>query len=210
MIAKPLSARIAPVAAFFSALLLAACQTPAGPVEVTRFHRIAEGVAVAPAPATVTAAPDSSPAQTIEQRIYEAAVTTQLQKLGYAIPPAGPAAVRAEVRVTRSLVEAADNRGPVSVGVGGSTGSYGSGVGMGLGINLGGGTRPTVVTRLEVRLIRLSDDLTVWEGRAIHRAKQGSPADQPGLAAPGVAAALFRDFPGQSGAAVLVQQEDAR
>src|SRR5690606_42017636 len=34
-------------------------------------------------------------------------------------------------------------RSPVNVGVGGSTGSYGSGVGLGVGINLGGGSRPS-------------------------------------------------------------------
>ena len=73
--------------------------------------------------------------------------------------------VVAEVSVNR--VEFRGNsRSPVSVGVGGSTGSYGSGIGMGVGINLNAlGDQRGVETTLNVRILRRSDNLVIWEGR---------------------------------------------
>jgi hypothetical protein len=44
--------------------------------------------------------------------------------------------VIAEVSSAAGSSFSGNNRGPVSVGVGGSTGSYGSGVGVGVGVNL--------------------------------------------------------------------------
>ena len=62
---------------------------------------------------------------------------------------------------------AAPKRSPVSVGVGGSTGSYGSGLGVGLGFDLGAlGNKDSVDTTLNVRLIRRSDNLAVVAVRA--------------------------------------------
>ncbi|MEO0440146.1 MAG: DUF4136 domain-containing protein, partial [Pseudomonadota bacterium] len=108
------------------------------------------------------------------------------------------------VLVDQSLLTAGGRRSPVSVGVGGRTGSYGSGVGLGIGINLGGKPKDKIVTELSVRISRQSDGNVVWEGRSSIEAKQGSPASQPGLAASKLAEALFRDFPGQSGSTIKV------
>jgi hypothetical protein len=90
------------------------------------------------------------------------------------------------------------------VGVGGSTGSYGSGIGLGVGINLGGGSAAQLQTSLSVRIIRRSDQLVIWEGTAVQSAKAGSPAAQPGIAAAKLAEALFKDFPGVSGETIRV------
>ena len=90
------------------------------------------------------------------------------------------------------------------MGVGGSTGSYGSGVGLGIGINLGGRPKDKIVTELSVRITKRQGDQVVWEGRASVEAKHGSPASQPGLAAAKLAEALFKDFPGESGTTIRV------
>ena len=48
----------------------------------------------------------------------------------------------------RYALDAQGRRSPVSVGVSGSTGSYGGGVGVGIGINLGGGPKDQAGTEL--------------------------------------------------------------
>ena len=96
-------------------------------------------------------------------------------------------------------------RGPVSVGVGGSTGSYGSGVGLGLGINLGGGPREMIDTQIGVMIRDKATNATYWEGRAQLSVSDNSPyADTPANAA-AVANALFRDFPGNNGETITVR-----
>ena len=90
-------------------------------------------------------------------------------------------------------------------GVGGSTGSYSSGVGLGLGLDISAlGNKDRVETTLSVRLLRRADNLVIWEGRAEQSAGASSPAAQPGIAASKLAAALFADFPGKSGETVTV------
>jgi len=85
------------------------------------------------------------------------------------------------------------------VGVGGSTGTYGSGVGMGIGINLGGGPREELDTRLGVMIRDKASDRTLWEGRAslTVSAKSDLANAQPNARA--LASALFREFPGNNG-----------
>ena len=93
----------------------------------------------------------------------------------------------------------------MSVGVGGSTGSYGSGIGLGIGINLSGKPKDIVTSTLSVQIRRRADNLAIWEGRASTDAKDGSPAAQPGIAAAKLAGALVRDYPGQSGQTITVK-----
>ena len=104
---------------------------------------------------------------------------------------------------------AAPERSPVDVGIGGSTGSYGSGVGVGVGINLnslfGGGDSAVINTRMSVRITRTGEPQPLWEGRAQTEARSRSPAAQPGLAAQKLAEALFRGFPGSSGETITVR-----
>ena len=191
--------RMAPV---FALISLTACVVPTGPVEVTRFNRAAEGVVYGTGTYSVEVAGDSATVQGLAASPYLAAVAREMQRVGYA-ERIGMSDVIAEIRVTSERYEP-QRRSPVSVGVGGSTGSYGSGVGLGVGINLGGGPKAQVQTMLAVRIIRRSDNLVLWEGKAVQVAKAGSPAAQPGIAASKLAAAMFKDFPGVSGETIRV------
>ena len=191
--------QILPLVALVS---LSACVVPTGPVEVTRFNRASEGLVYGSGSYSVALAGSSGAEQGLAASPYLAAVAREMQRVGYA-EKIGSSDVTAEVRVTSERYEA-ERRSPVSVGVGGSTGSYGSGVGLGVGINLGGGPKAQVETTLAVRLIRRSDKLVIWEGKASQAAKAGSPAAQPGIAASKLAAALFQGFPGTSGETIRV------
>jgi len=179
-------------------LSLSACMIPTGPVEVTRFNRVAEGVVYGKGSFTVSTQGDG-----LSLSPYIAAVQREMSRVGYNQALA-EGDVRAEVSVTRNESRGT-NRGPVSVGVGGSTGSYGSGVGVGVGVNLNSlGDQRAIVTTLSVRILRRSDNLVIWEGTASQRGAANSPAAQPGIAASKLAAALFKDFPGVNGEAVTM------
>ena len=182
--------------------LLSACVVPTGPVEVTRFNRAAEGVPYGNGSFLVELAGESAADRSLSASPYVAAVTREMQRVGYR-NQAGTSDVVAEIRFRASMIRP-ERRSPVSVGVGGSTGSYGSGIGLGVGINLGGGSAAQLQTTLAVRIIRRSDRLVIWEGRAVQSAKAGSPAAQPAIAASKLAEALFKDFPGVSGETIRV------
>lgn len=182
--------------------LVSACVVPTGPVEVTRFNRAAEGVPYGTGSFVVEVAGESASDPSLASTPYIAAVARELQRAGYR-ENVGQSDVIAEIRFG-ATTNRPDRRSPVSVGVGGSTGSYGSGVGLGLGINLGGGSSTQIETTLAVRLIRRSDRLVIWEGKAVQAAKAGSPAAQPGIAASKLAAAMFNDFPGVSGETIRI------
>jgi Domain of unknown function (DUF4136) len=191
--------RLLPLLALAS---LSACVVPTGPVEVTRFNRAAEGVVYGTGTYSVAVAGDAAAGQGLAVSPYLASVAREMQRVGYSERISG-SDVTAEVRVTSMTIEPA-RRSPVSVGVGGSTGSYGSGVGLGVGINLGGGPKAQVETTLSVRIVRRTDNLVIWEGKAVQAAKAGSPAAQPGIAASKLAEALFQGFPGKSGETIRV------
>jgi hypothetical protein len=183
-------------------LALSGCVVPTGPVEVTRFNRAAEGVTYGNGSFSVEVAGDSAAGQGLAATPYVAAVAREMQRVGYADKVGGGSDVTAEVRV--STADIRPQRSPVSVGVGGSAGSYGSGVGLGVGIDLSGRSKWQVETTLAVRIIRRSDNLVIWEGKAVQAAKAGSPAAQPGIAASKLAEAMFKDFPGVSGETIRV------
>lgn len=181
-------------------LALSGCVVPTGPVEVTRFNRAAEGVVYGSGTYSVAVAGDSA-SQSLSASPYLAAVAREMQRVGYSEKPLA-SDVTAEIRVTTADIQ--PQRNPVSVGVGGSAGSYGSGVGLGVGIDLSGRSKWQVETMLAVRIIRRTDNLVIWEGKASQTAKAGSPAAQPGIAASKLAAAMFKDFPGVSGETIRV------
>jgi hypothetical protein len=189
--------------AFGLSIVLAACAIPTGPVEVTRFNRAADGIVYGSGSYAVTAAGSAKADQGLTLSPYLSAVSRELQSIGYQ-EKLDSSDVIAEVSVDVQKIEGAQ-RSPVSVGVGGSTGSYGSGVGVGVGINLGGLSQGvSIETVLRVRLLRRTDNLVIWEGRAAQRAAAKSPAAQPGIAASKLASALFKGFPGESGKTVTV------
>lgn len=188
------------------ALLASACVAPVGPVEVTRFHAPAELAQLGRGTIAIEAGPQMD-GQSIEYRTFAASVEQALASVGYQ-PVSGAdaafAANRATIRFDREILDAGAQRSPVSVGVGGSTGSYGSGIGLGIGFNLGGAPKPQVATQLSVSIRRSSDNAVLWEGRALSEAKMGTPMAETGLSAAKLARALFTDFPGRSGETIKV------
>ena len=150
---------------------------------------------------------DDGPGHSIEYASYSAALLRELQRVGFteAHDDSENSDYVARYTLERAVLTAGGARSPVSVGVGGSTGSYGSGVGLGIGINLSGPPKDKIVTDLSVRIAKRIDGNVVWEGRASIEAKEGSPASQPGLAAAKLAEALFKDFPGESGTTIRVK-----
>ncbi len=187
------------------ALSLAACATAVPPVEVTRFHVGDPARSGTMAVEEMPGNPDVS----LEFRTYSAAVQQELQKAGFSPVADGVksdyVALVAFRRAFRPTGYGRDGN-PVSVGVGGGVGSGGySGLGVGVGINLSGKPKDIVSTELQVQIRRRSDSTTIWEGRALTEAREGSPAAQPGLAAGKLAAALIQGYPGESGRTITVK-----
>jgi len=184
--------------------LLASCATPAyvSPVEVTRFSDPAAG-ALGRGPIAVVAAPGTD-ASSFESAAFQAAVSDELTQLGYVVT--GDMAQQvAEVGVDRAIAHADGGRSPVDVGVGGSTGSYGSGVGVGVGINLGGRPADRIATELRVVIKPSGGTNALWEGRAHFTATTNSDYADQRAAAGKLADALFRGFPGRSGETIEVR-----
>jgi hypothetical protein len=175
---------------------------PTGPVEVTRFNRAAEGVVYGQGSFSVTPG-DAAAGDSLKLSPYLAAVQREMARVGYT-QALDQGDVIAEVSVERREFRS-DGRSPVSVGFGGSTGSYRSGVGVGVGVNLGSlGNGRGVETTLNVRILRRGDNLVIWEGKAVQQGAANSPSAQPGIAASKLAEALFKDFPGQNGETVTI------
>ncbi len=197
------------IAAILSLSGLGACTSAyTGPIEVTRFvaaspEGLGEGQIAITFPEEMT--------NLRAQNAFRAALAAELSALGYAIADRPSASAQtASVRTSRDPIDrvTSGRRSPVSVGVGGSTGSYGSGVGVGLGINLGGnGARPEIVSELFVRIASVSGD-TLWEGRAQLPTSMDSPYSNIEASANALTAALFRDFPGGNGETVQVTVEE--
>lgn len=184
---------------------LSACATAIPPVEVTRFHIDNPAHSGTIAVEEMPGNPDIS----LEFRTYAAAVMQEWQRVGFTATPAGATsdyvALVAFRRSFRPTGTPRDDK-PVSVGVGGALGSGGySGLGVGIGINLSGKPKDIVTTELQVQLRRRSDSTTIWEGRAMTQAREGTPAAQPGLAAQKLAAALIGGYPGESGRTITVK-----
>ena len=188
-------------------LLLTGCTAMTPPVDVTRFHN-AQIAPIVPGSVIIEAnVTDEGYSRSIEYATYSAALLRELQRVGFTETrdTTGTSQYIARYTIDRAVLTAGGDRSPISVGVGGSTGSYGSGLGLGIGINLGGRPKDKIVTELSVRISRRDNGSVIWEGRASVEAKQGSPASQPGLAAAKLAEALFRDFPGESGTTIRVE-----
>jgi len=181
---------------------LAGCVAPVGPVEVTRFHvpepeLTRDAIAVEP----VAGADGNS----LEFRSYAAAVQRQLTLAGFTEQAAGSSPLVAQVRLERRSYRQGREGSPVSVGVGGSTGSYGSGLGVGIGINLSGPPPEQVETLLSVTIRQRSTSKSLWEGRAQFTVAASSPLAGTQLGAAKLAEALFKGFPGQSGETIQVK-----
>lgn len=191
------------LAPLFALSLLSGCVTPVGPVEVTRFHA-PDITALGKGSIAIEAAPGMD-AASLELRSFEAAVAQQLQRIGYTTAVQGTGNQIAEVRLSRSRFQPQRSGSPVSVGLGGSTGSYGSGLGVGIGLNLSGPPPEMVETMLGVVIKDRRSSAVLWEGRASFSVRATSPLANGELGAAKVAEALFAGFPGHSGETVLVK-----
>lgn len=187
-----------------AAMLLTGCtQTYVSPVSVTRFvgaqpARLGQGTIV------VRAAP-GEPGDSLEFSAYTRAVAAELARLGYQVVSGGSAVQVAEVRASRVIDEPVNRRGPVNVGVGGSTGSYGSGIGVGVGLDLSGPPPQVASTEMGVIIRDNGTGQSLWEGRAQFSASANSDYADRAAAAAKMADALFSGFPGQSGETIEVR-----
>ncbi|MEP0391083.1 MAG: hypothetical protein ABJ205_11955 [Erythrobacter sp.] len=169
-----------------------------GPVEVTRFISqesagIGQGTDRGPIAITF---PEEVSNLRAKEAFYDA-VAAQLVGHGYSIAlEDAPGMQTARITTSRNSLAPASSRGPVSVGVGGSTGSYGGGLGVGIGLNLGGNSsKPNALTELSVRISDASGN-SLWEGRAQQAVSINSPYAEVDTSAAALAEALFKDFPG--------------
>lgn len=183
------------------AALAAGCTTVADPVEVTRFVAEESRAELGKGTIFVEAVGDE-PGAAQDLLVYQAAVARELTALGYREAARADARQVAQVRVDQALI--GTDRSPVTVGAGGSVGSYGSGAGVGVGINLGGRDKERLATRLEVRILDRQSGQGLWEGRAIFEVATRSLLADSAQNASVMAEALFRSFPGSNGETVQV------
>ena len=186
------------------AVSVAGCMTTHYPTQVTRFH------AGVPAPRgeivvqPFHAASDEPRARGAEFDLYAKAVEDQLARLGWQVVRTPAQADHVALIDVDENLYSSGGSGPVSIGVGGATGGWHSGVGGGVGFDLGGGSREIAATTLNVRIKRRADDAAIWEGRATSKARADRPEGSPAALAPRLAHALFEGFPGESGRTIRV------
>jgi hypothetical protein len=177
-----------------AALALVFCSgtvATARPVQVTRFAAPGE---IARGPAAPAAA-----AASLEQSTYDAAVSRELAQAGFAAE--GDARYIYTAEVTKDVRRDPVRRSPVTIGIGGGTGGYGGGFGIGGSFGIGSSRdRDTTTTTLFVQLRDRTSGKVVWEGRA--ETESTAPG---GERIERLAAALFRDFPGQTGRTISVK-----
>jgi hypothetical protein len=180
----------------FMAASLAACSTTtvgggrAGGVEVARFH-LGEPVARA----QIAIEPyDKADAARPEYPAAAAAAERQLTRLGWTVVRTiGQSEQVALIDLTQGSREAIAAQTSLRVGRGlAASPAAGSSAGI-------------VATLLEIGIKRRSDGTVFWEGRAVGEARAGSPQAAPAAAADRLAAALFRDFPGESGRTIRIR-----
>ena len=194
-------------AALGLAASLAACTTlgDSGPsaIDVTRFH-LGQPIARS----TIAVVPvNAADANSLEYAWHRNAVQLQLAQLGWSVVPSTSGSEQiALIDVRQGSREALAQRSPISVGIGGSTGGWRSGVGAGVSFGLGGGgARELVATQLAVSIRRRSDQTVFWEGRAETEARVGDEDADRRVVVQRLAEALFRDFPGESGRTIRIR-----
>ena len=190
--------------ATLAALALSSCVAPVGPVEVTRFH--VPGLATLGRGAIAIEPATGQDGNSLEFSSYAGAVMRQLSLLGFSeAARAGTSPQVVMLRIERRSYRPERARGPVSVGIGGQTGGYGSGVGVGIGLDLSGPPPQQVETLLGVTIKDRASGKTLWEGRATFAVAATSPLASTQLGAAKLAEALFKGFPGSSGETIRVQ-----
>lgn len=187
--------------------LLSGCMTDAGPTtpSVTRFH-LGQPIA-----RSVIAIEPSDPADVTSPEFDAVtdAVSRELTRLGWTVDKHNARSEQVAIVSVAQDSRIAPRRSSLSVGIGAGGGSDGrhGGVGVGGGVTapVGRSTDTLVATHLSVRIQRRSDATVAWEGRADYEARAGTPDASRAGAANHLAAAMFRDFPGESGRTIRVR-----
>jgi hypothetical protein len=185
-------------AAAAASLALAGCSTSggggsaaAGGVEVGRFHLGQQTIARS----QIAVEPfDRADANRPEFPAYAAAVARELTRLGWTVVPA---TTRSE-QVALIDVEQGSREAIAAL----SAARIGRGVAP---LPAEGSGAAVTATLLEVGLRRRSDATVFWEGRAVTEARSGTAGAASTAAVERLAAALFRDFPGESGRIIRVR-----
>jgi hypothetical protein len=183
------------------AFALSACATgggggdkapTAGGMDVARFHLGEQTIARSQ---IAIEAFDRADANLPEFRVYAAAVARELSRLGWTVVPA---ATRTE---QVALIDVSQgSRREIAAR---SAARVGRSVAASAAV---GADAPNVTaTLLEVGIRRRSDATVFWEGRAVSEARTGSAEAASTAAVERLAAALFRDFPGESGRTIRVR-----
>ncbi len=188
--------------AFMAALLLpAAAHAATVKVDVTRFHILAT-----PAPSlagnSIRVEPaDPEAAFSLQFGALVASANAELAKAGFKMAAGGqPVDHVARIRLSGNS-EVMRKRSPISIGIGGGTGGWNSGIGGGVSFPIGGGVRTVTAALLTLQIRRTSDNSALWEGRASTIA----PSIDPISAAPVLLQALLKGFPGPNGQSVTVK-----
>ena len=169
---------------------------------VTRFHL---GQPIARGEIRVEAG-DPGEMGNLELAALAGPIERELTRLGWTVTSGNARSEQVAIVRLRQGRRAASGGSGLSIGIGGGTGGYRSGVGLGAGATIPiGGSGPIVMTELSVRVQRRSDATVAWEGRAVTEARENSPSASPLAAADRLAAALFQDFPGESGRTIRVR-----
>lgn len=191
------------IAMAIAAGTLAACATPAwvSPVEVTRFTGTAPAE-LGQGTISIEPATNLDP-QSLEFGLYRNELAEELAALGYTVVDGTSRQVA--VLDIEEFVTEPSRRGPVSVGGGASTGTYGSGVGLGIGLDLSGQPQDEIDRTVAVYIRPADGGGNLWEGRARFTATANSEYAEPALAAARAIEALFAGFPGQSGETIEIE-----
>src|SRR5690606_26018476 len=153
---KRCGSRLLNIAALtLASLALTACAASMPAANVTRFHN-APVTPVTTGTISITSPAESSEGTVLEYGTYAAAVRREVQRVGYTETASG--ATRREyiarLCVQQSRISADGGRPPVSVGVGGTTGSSGSGTGLRIGTAPCGHPKDRIGTELSVHISR--------------------------------------------------------
>lgn len=183
------------------AVFASACATGGartGPVEVIRYNL---GTPITPGSVAVDRGGPGLSTLASDYGRQVDAVANELGRLGFSrVQDGAGATYLLEVGVDRTQIGETRSGPRFGVGLGGGTGGFrGGGVGGGLSTQFGGSTRPVIGSELTVKLRRRSDSTVIWEGNARTQGSAPRDADTAALQADRLAAALFKDFPGQSG-----------
>jgi hypothetical protein len=190
-----------PVAAM---LALSACSNNTY-ADVVRFHNnqpISRGtLAIVPA--------DPSVADSLEFRTHAETVAVQMRRIGYSTGlPLSQVQYVATMDVTQADSMGNVTRPGVTVGAGvGAPIGNNAGVGANVAVPVGSSRRNPAMrsTTLSVQIRAAATRANIWEGRASKEANANDAGANAATAVPLLAEALFRDFPGTTGAATRVR-----